>query len=109
MSFFYTELQFRNRSKTVTRRLGWKNLKPGDRVLGVRKAMGLKFGEKQHVLGTIEIVSVRQEQLAAITKDDCAKEGFPHLTPTFFVKMFCEHMKCTPGTTVNRIEFRYVD
>ena len=47
MSFSMTEPQFRDGSKDVTRRLGWKFLKPGDRIMGVRKCMGLAKGEKQ--------------------------------------------------------------
>ncbi len=56
MSFSMTTAQFRARTKTVTRRLGWWNLKPGDVIMGVEKAMGLKKGEKVKRLGRIRIV-----------------------------------------------------
>lgn len=48
--------QVRNRTKTVTRRLGWKFLQPGDIVNAVKKGMGLKKGEKVEVLGQIKVV-----------------------------------------------------
>ena len=63
MSFMLTRQAVIDRTKTVTRRLGWDNLKPGDRLYAVTKAMGLKKGEKQERLGVIEVVSVRREEL----------------------------------------------
>jgi hypothetical protein len=103
-----TETQFLDGSKTVTRRLGWKTLKAGDRLLGVRKAMGLKKGEKQVVLGELEVVSVRREPLEDITLEDVAREGFPMMTRQAFVGMFCRAMSCSTVTEVTRIEFRRV-
>ncbi len=46
MSFRLTAEQMRARTKTVTRRLGWSSLKPGDIVQPVEKAQGLRKGEK---------------------------------------------------------------
>ena len=46
-----TQDQVRRRFKRVTRRLGWRNLKVGDVLCGVEKAMGLKAGEKIGVSG----------------------------------------------------------
>lgn len=46
MSFALTEQQLMDGTKTVTRRVGWANLKPGDRLTAVRKAMGLKKGPR---------------------------------------------------------------
>ena len=109
MSFMLTERQLRDGTKDVTRRLGWRRLRPGDRVRAVRKAMGLRKGEHVQPLGVIEIFSVRRERLDAITADECRREGFPELTPAEFVEFFCRHMGCEPDTVVNRIEFRYVD
>lgn len=109
MSFMLTTEQFKDRSKTVTRRLGWSFLKPGDRVMGVKKAMGLKKGEAMERLGPIEIVSVSREELQVITDADAAREGFPKMTGREFVEMFCEHMQTHPSVLVNRIEFRYLD
>lgn len=109
MSFMLTTAQILDRSKTVTRRLGWEELAPGTRLKAVEKAMGLKNGERVNVLAEIEVVSVTQERLSLISAEDCAREGFPDLTPAQFVAMFCEHMRCKPTRRVNRIEFRYVD
>lgn len=39
MSFMLTETQYVDGSKDVTRRLGWLTLKPGDKFMGVNKAM----------------------------------------------------------------------
>jgi hypothetical protein len=109
MSFSLTTDQFLDGSKTVTRRIGWSFLKPGDRVRAVRKAMGLKKGEKVEVLGEIEIVSIRREELWFIKNEDVAREGFPGMSAGDFVSMFCSHMKCEPSVMVNRIEFKRID
>ena len=108
MSFSLTTRQYRDRTKDVTRRLGWWNLKAGELVNGVEKAMGLRRGEKIVVLGRHRIVSTRAEMLNAITVEDCRREGFPEMTPAQFVDMFCKHNHCEPDTVVNRIEFQYV-
>lgn len=108
MSFSMTEPQFLDDSKDVTRRLGWENLKPGTRLMAVRKAMGLKPGEKVVKLGEIEVVSVRREPLNAITQDDCRREGFPDMTPDQFVTMFSNAMRVCKDRTVTRIEYRRV-
>jgi hypothetical protein len=110
MSFMHTTKQFRNRTKTVTRRLGWWNLKPGDIVMGAEKCQGLKKGEHIRPLGAIRIVSIRSEPLYFITPEDCAREGFPGMQPVDFVKLFMGiHRDIDPETTVNRIEFEYID
>lgn len=109
MSFALTEQQLLDGSKTVTRRLGWARLRAGDELLAVRKCMGLKRGEKQHVLAKIRIVSVRLEPLSTIDRRDVVREGFPGMSPGDFVVMFCKHMKCTAASLVTRIEFVKVD
>lgn len=109
MSFQITTTQYRNRTKTVTRRLGWDMVKIGEVLNGVEKCQGLKKGEKMVKLGQHRVVNFRKEPLNAITKEECIKEGFPELEPYEFVEMFVKHNKCLPDTTVNRIEFEYVD
>lgn len=110
MSFFLTTRQFRERTKTVTRRLGWKNLKPGEIVMGVVKCQGLGKGGKVERLGPIRIVDVRQERLDSITPEDVIKEGFHHMQPFQFVNLFMQtHESVTPETTITRIEFEYVE
>lgn len=108
MSFAMTTEQFKNKTKTVTRRFGWYFLKPGDVVMGVEKAMGLKKGEKIKQLGLIQIMSVWQEPLYKITRKDVAKEGFPNWGPKEFIEMLVKHYNVGPGDMVNRIEFKYL-
>lgn len=114
ISFSLTESQFLDGSKTVTRRLGWKFLKPGDRLMGCRKCMGLKPGEQIVRLGEIEVVSVRLEPLNRMAADasygqqEAVREGFPQMTGGQFVGMFCKHMKTQPDQEITRIEFRHV-
>lgn len=90
MSFFLTTRQVLVCEKTVTRRAveTWPQLKAGDRVVAIEKGQGLKAGEGHNVLALIEIVDVRVEPLDAITADDCAREGFPELTPAEFVAFY---------------------
>ncbi len=108
MSFTMTTAQFLDGSKTVTRRLKWNFLKPGDILQGVEKAMGLKKGQKIKRFGLIRVVSVRKEPLNAITQHDCILEGFPNLSPKQFTHMLCEHYGISPDTPVNRIEFEHL-
>jgi len=119
ISFQLTTEQVKNRSKTVTRRLGWKNLKAGELLQACEKCMGLGKGGKINRLAVIRVVSVRREQLKSMLPTKTAgsagygmlealKEGFPNLGGKGFVAMFCEHMKCKPRTKVTRIEFEYV-
>lgn len=108
ISFAITTEQFKTRTKTVTRRLGWKSAKPGNHLMGCKKCRGLKPGEAIERLGEIRIVSVRQEPLFMITDEDCAKEGFPGMNRISFVDMFCAHMHCNANTIVTRIEYEYV-
>lgn len=108
MSFSMTTAQFLEGTKTVTRRLKWDSLQPGDILQGVEKAMGLKKGEKVKRLGLLRVVSVRKEPLKDITKTDCILEGFPDLTPNQFIQMLCEHYGISVDTPVNRIEFEHI-
>lgn len=108
MSFRLTEEAFKDGSKTVTRRAGWRNLQPGTKLRAVRQVMGLPKGSKHEVWGTIEVVSVRRERLDAITDDDVEREGFAGRNAAWFVAFFCRSMRCKPETEVTRIEFRRV-
>lgn len=108
ISFFHTQHQIRAQTKTVTPRLGWLFLKPGDILNACEKCQGLGKGGKIKRLGPIQVISVRREFLSAITADDCKREGFPWMSPSDFVEFFCEAMGCKPGTIVTRIEFEYL-
>lgn len=110
MSFALTEPQLLDGSKTVTRRMGWKHLKPGDEVIAVRKAMGLKKGERAVRLARLRIVATRREPLWLITCDDVVREGFPDMTPVEFMDFFCRsHKGCAASTPVTRIEFEMIE
>lgn len=108
MSVSLTEQAVVARRKTVTRRLGWRFLKPGDRLTLCRKVMGRRPGEPLVRLAEVEVVSVRREPLHHITDDDVAREGFSGSDGMWFVQFFMDHMRCHPGTMVTRIEWRYL-
>lgn len=120
MSFALTTAQILNRSKTVTRRIGWTFLKPGDRLCAIEKGQGLKKGEKVKRLAVIEVTAVAQQPLNRLLEADhyahveVQREGFPQMTPREFVDFFCgshriDGRPCTPDDTVTRIEFKYVE
>ena len=109
MSFALTERQLLTGHKTVTRRLHWWSLKPGDQLLAVQKCMGLKKGQKQKRLAVIRVKNTRSEALENVTEQEARLEGFPHMTGGEFIAFFCKAMKCTPGTVVNRIEFEVLE
>lgn len=108
MSFMLTTKQIRDREKTVTRRLGWWFLKPGDILNACEKCQGLKKGEKIKKICQIRIVSAHKESLSSVTKNECIKEGFPEITPLEFQLMFKKETGCSLFEKVNRIEFEYV-
>jgi hypothetical protein len=109
ISFSLTTDQIRAKTKTVTRRLGWHNLKPGTLLQACVKCMGLKPGEKIQKLAVIRVVAVEREPLEEITVDDVRREGFDAMTPDEFIKVFCEHMGVDRFAEVTRIEFEYED
>ncbi len=108
MSFMLTTEQIKNKSKTVTRRIGWRFLKPGDILNACEKCQGLKKGERINKLCQIRVISVDKVALHEISHADCFREGFPNMHPSEFVSMFRKEMKCGLATNVNRIEFEYV-
>lgn len=109
MSVSLTEQAVVERRKTVTRRLGWRFLRPGDRLTLCRKVMGRKPGEPLVRLAEVEVVSVRREILGAINEEDVELEGFADTSPAEFVRFFCEHMGVyDDGQHVTRIEWRYL-
>lgn len=117
MSFSMTTEQFRRREKTVTRRFGWWNAKPGDIYNGVEKAMGLKKGEKINVLHRIRVVAAAPEALGDMLlrpdggHSELAKEGFPFgiLCPKEFVYALASKSGKALTDQIMRIEFEYLD
>ncbi len=102
-----TTKQMRERSKTVTRRLGWANVMVGEEIQAVLQCQGLKKGEKITKLCVIRVLDARWERLFRITKADCVLEGFPDLSPWQFIDLFCKANKCDQTVSVNRILFEY--
>lgn len=121
MSVSLTEQAVVERRKTVTRRVGWRFLRAGDRITLCRKVMGRRNGEPLVRLVDVEVVDVRRERVWDITDDDVAREAVdPALfdehwidsgqpTPDAWVAWFCEQMGVRPDDEVTRIEWRYLD
>lgn len=115
LSFALTTRQFQDRSKCVTRRVGWERITIGEHLQGVRKGQGLKKGEKVERLGVIAVVTARRERLRRMIEDreyglrEVVLEGFPEMTPEAFVEMFCQHNGVSANDLVTRIEYRYVE
>lgn len=128
MSVSHTEAQVRNRSKTVTRRLGWKTLKQGDRLTLCKKVMGRRrrcvdcqhggcpvcggdgyIVEPLYRLADVEVTAAFREPLSVVTPSDVAAEGFPDWTVQQFIDFYCATFKVTPETIVTRIEWRYLE
>lgn len=109
MSFSTTVDQIRKETKTVTRRLGWKFLKPGDEIMAVVKCLGLRKGDKIEKIRPLSIVNVNRQVLYLnISEEEVIKEGFPDMSSLDFVKMFCKINKCDEFVELTRIEFKYI-
>jgi len=110
MSFALTTEQVRNHTKTVTRRAGWRFLRPGDQLRAVDRCMGLRPGEHPVTLALVEVVSVRRERLGDMAEGEPAREGFPQYTvPELLVQVFYNQLGLDFYSEVTRIEFRYID
>lgn len=124
MSVMLTEDAVRAQTKTETRRTGWTFLRAGDRLTLVRKAMGLRKGEKVTRIAEVRVTSVGRQRLDAITDDDVVAEGFgPDRTAThpwlpgqpwngtpreWFIAFFGHHMACRPDAMVTVIRWAYL-
>lgn len=110
ISFALTTRQILERSKTVTRRMGWKTLARGTLLQPVVKGQGLKKGEHAEKLGgPIRVVRVDRVVLGDISLSDVHREGFPELTKPQFIRFFRQANGCRRGAIVTRIEFEYVE
>jgi hypothetical protein len=77
MAVSLTEQQVRDRTKTVTRRTGWRMLRVGDQLTLCKKVMGRRCGEPLDRITDVEVTGIRRERLDAITPDDVTAEGSP--------------------------------
>lgn len=119
ISFMLTTQQIRDRTKLVTRRMGWTFLKAGTELQAVEKSQGLGKGGRIKKLCVIRVVKVSREQLIEIGIDpeygrrEMVMEGFPPphrlSDPNYFIDFYCStHRGCHPNSTVTRIEFEYL-
>ena len=109
MSFSLTVDQMLARTKCVTRRTGWRDLKPGTLLQAVEKSQGLKKGEKVRKLGVIRVIDVRREELIRIDAADMAREGLGRHEPGQFVRWWCDKNGGDQWQVVTRIEFEHVN
>ena len=116
MSCSATEQAVVDRTKTVTRRLGWRFLEPGDQLTLCRKVMGRKRAdgtvEPLVRLAEVTVESVVFEPLWMIAwrADDVAREGVPDVeTPTAFIEFYSAAFSCNHETVITRIEWSYND
>lgn len=110
ISFSMTTQQIRERTKDVTRRLGWSHVSPGQVLTAIEKGQGLRKGEHVVKLCKIIVVNVSREPVKAILDypvTELAREGFPHLTAEQFILMFCRANRCRRNKRITRIEFSY--
>lgn len=111
------------RQKTVTRRLGWLFLKPGDTLTLCRKVMGRKAGEPLERLAEVEVIDVSRVRLNQIDLDEIESEGVPariwaasshewaceDCGPLAWAEWFARQMGASSTSIeVTRIEWRYL-
>lgn len=109
MSFRYTVSKIKLRTKKVTRRKGWKNLKAGECLKAVDRVMGLSKGMHPKILAYIRVISTEWVRLNSTTKEDVIKEGLTTLSPEQFNEFFSVEMGVELDELVNRIEFEYLE
>lgn len=114
ISFQHTAKAVLDAQKTQTRRQSdhlYKTCKQGDRLQVVDRMMGFKKGERQRVLGVIEITaSPRREPLASITAGDVCQEGVAWArTPADFIREYCRRFGGGPEQLVTVLEFQIVE
>lgn len=113
MSFFLTQDQIRNQTKTVTRRMRWEFLVGKVTLIQpIVKGQGLKKGEKvEKIELPIRVISARREWLSHVNAYplETQKEGFPDMTGDEFIAMFRKHHGLKEDTIITRIEFEYTE
>lgn len=116
MSFALTTAQVRARTKTVTRRIGWETLRPGDHFMAIVKGQGIPKGGKVERICELVCKSNRREslQMIILEKGGTKAEGFPRMRGATFVAFFMathrerDGSPLTPSSIVSRIAFDYV-
>lgn len=109
ISVALTKERVLDRSKTVTRRKGWVNVKVGDELQPVDRIMGFKKGERpKKIGGPVRVVSVRRERLEVMPVEDLALEGFPRATLEQFHALYIQANGGDERQFVTRIEWVYL-
>ena len=105
MSFAATVDALLDGTKTVTRRTGWRCLRPGDQLQAVDR---LPRAGPFRRLCVIEVVRVSRERLNVITPAEVRREGLRDMTVPEFIEMFCamSDRRVRPSDRVTRIEFK---
>jgi hypothetical protein len=108
ISFFLTQRQVREQTKTVTRRLGWHWLSAGTLLQPVVKGQGIPRGGKvEKIGGPIRVVSVERERLNAllsvITDQTMSAAKVSTCTRLRAVGYQLVHQRCFASTTVARL------
>lgn len=113
MSFAHTTDAIRKRTKTVTRRVGWRFLKPGDELFAVEK-MTRRRGEQRKVLARLRVVDVRIERLWDVTicygdgRAEAQREGLGDLSAAELYDRLGFVTGLSKEDELTRIEFHYV-
>lgn len=116
ISFRHTAPQLLDRSQTVTRRVGWRFLKPGDLLRAVGRLDGHHGGHgRVGTLAVLRVIDVRREPLSRLNVDarygeeELPREGFPCWMRREFVDTFRHrHRLSSADVDVTRIAFEYV-
>lgn len=127
MSVSLTEQSVRDRTKTVTRRLGWWTDKNGRRLLVAGdwltlcpKVMGRRGAPLERIV-EVPVIDVRREPLWNITDEDVAAEAVPDLPGRFdehdaetglptaaaWCRWYAETMGIRQSELITRIEWVY--
>lgn len=106
--FSLTAEAIRTRTKTVTRRFGWRDLTPGTLLAAVHREH-IPGRRPPAPMAVLRVLSVRVERLSEVEAVDVAAEGFPGRSRAWFVANFTAAMRCVSTALVTRIEFEYLD
>lgn len=108
VSFFHTQEQYRNRTKTETRRQWGKLWIPvGFQFMGCVKCQGLKKGEKIERIHSSTVVKTCWEHIDMISPESVIAEGFPEWSPEQFVEFYCDMNKAYHKQLCARLVFRH--
>jgi hypothetical protein len=119
MAFPDSASEVRERLQTVTRRPGWRFLKPNDLIQAIEfvsNETGTGGGSIARELAVLRVRSVRVEPLsrlvtdATYAEDELPREGRPCWSRDHFIATFLRrHRLSHVSVDVTRIEFEYVD